>query len=59
MNIIIYIPEQTQGNEKQMDSILYTALTRSRKNLIIFNNNERYFEFGEALPKRWDNQDIF
>ncbi len=59
MNIIIFLPSKTPESNKKLDSILYTALTRSRKNLVIFNSNERYKEFGNRFPHRWSDQNVY
>ena len=42
------IPEDWVGNEN-LDAIVYTAMTRTLKNLIVLNCHERYLEFGESL----------
>lgn len=54
VNVIIYIPPKTQWPEDKLDSIIYTAMTRTRQNLIVFNSYPRYIEFGENLPDSWD-----
>lgn len=59
MNIIIYLPDRAPETNKKLDSILYTALTRSRKNLVIFNSHNRYKEFGKRFPKKWDEQNVY
>ena len=56
LNIILYIPEQTPESNKKLDTIIYTAITRTRENLFVFNANQRYSEFGEKLPKKWGSQ---
>ena len=43
------------GNKK-LDAIVYTALTRTRENLIILNSNKRYNLFGNKFPKNWKDQ---
>ncbi len=53
-NVIIYIPQNTNWSDTEMDSLIYTAMTRTRQHLIVFNSNSRYIEFGEKLPKSWD-----
>ena len=59
MNIIIFLTSRAPESNKKLDSILYTALTRSRKNLIIFNAQYRYKEFGKRFPKKWDEQNVY
>lgn len=48
IHVIMLIPEKWKGGEN-LDSMVYTAMTRTRKNLIVLNCNERYFEFGDQL----------
>jgi hypothetical protein len=56
LNIVLFIPERAPEGHTNLDAIVYTALTRTRENLIIFNANERYEYFGEKLPKKWNEQ---
>ncbi len=51
-NVIILIPNYWK-EPKELDSIVYTAMTRTQENLMVFNTNERYFEFGDNLKSRW------
>lgn len=53
LNVILYIPENFFGSDEDYDKIVYTAMTRTRQNLIVINANKRYWEFGESLPKTW------
>lgn len=48
LHVIMLIPRRWRQSEN-LDSIVYTAMTRSRKNLIILNSHDRYWEFGEHL----------
>lgn len=48
-NVILVIPEHWSGGDKNLDSVVYTAMTRTLQNLIVLNCNERYNEFGDAL----------
>ncbi|MGF7118592.1 UvrD-helicase domain-containing protein [Methanobacterium oryzae] len=50
IHVIMLIPEKWKGTEN-LDSMVYTAMTRTRKNLIVLNCNERYMEFGKSLNK--------
>ncbi|WP_414469281.1 UvrD-helicase domain-containing protein [Methanobacterium sp. ACI-7] len=50
IHVIMLIPERWKGGEN-LDSMVYTAMTRTRKNLIVLNCNERYKEFGSNLSK--------
>jgi hypothetical protein len=56
LNIVVYIPPATKDSLSQMDAIVYTAITRTRANLIILNANTRYAEFGEDFPHTWEDQ---
>lgn len=56
LNVIIYIPEMHTENSSSMDSIVYTALTRTRENVIVLNANDRYKNYGKTLPDRWARQ---
>ncbi len=56
LNVILYIPETTLNHPESMDAIIYTALTRTRENLIVFNANKRYTAYGETLPDSWEKQ---
>ncbi|MDD3033660.1 MAG: AAA family ATPase [Bacteroidales bacterium] len=53
LNIIFYIPENYFGGDDVNDKVVYTAMTRTRQNLIVINANKRYWEFGDSLPKTW------
>lgn len=50
IHVIMLIPERWNGDEN-LDSMVYTAMTRTRKNLIVLNCNERYKKFGEKINK--------
>jgi hypothetical protein len=56
LNVVLFIPATISDNNLNIDSIIYTALTRTRENLIVLNSNQRYYEFGEELPKKWFEQ---
>lgn len=56
LNIVLFVPEQAPENNKKLDAIVYTALTRTRENVIIINSNKRYYEFGHQFPKKWNEQ---
>ena len=55
VHVILLIPEEWKGLEN-LDALVYTAMTRTRKNLIVLNCNEWYVEYGKTLPSEWDNQ---
>ena len=54
-HVILLIPNKWMGDEN-LDSLVYTSMTRTLENLIVLNCNERYVEFGKTLPSEWDNQ---
>ena len=53
LNVILYIPENHYVGDDVYDKIVYTAMTRTRQNLIVINANNRYWEFGDRLSKTW------
>lgn len=55
IHVIMLIPTRWNGDEN-LDSLVYTAMTRTRKNLIVLNCHERYLEFGENLSKKFDDK---
>ncbi len=56
LNIVLFIPANAPESNTKLDAIVYTALTRTRENLVILNANKRYENFGEKLPKKWNDQ---
>ncbi|MGH2493171.1 MAG: ATP-binding domain-containing protein, partial [Ktedonobacteraceae bacterium] len=52
-NVIVVIPSFIPGDEELYDRIVYTAITRSKENLIIINANGRYWEFGDSISDEW------
>jgi hypothetical protein len=56
LNIIMYIPDQAAESDTQLDAMVYTALTRTKENLIVLNANPRYQKFGKVFPKTWQDQ---
>ena len=56
LNIVLFVPAKAPESNTKLDAIVYTALTRTRENLIILNANKRYEQFGEKLPKKWNEQ---
>lgn len=56
LNIVLFIPERAPDSNKKLDAIVYTALTRTRENVIILNANKRYNTFGDKFPKKWNEQ---
>lgn len=39
--------------EEKIHKIIYTSITRTRGNLIVFNRMSRYKDYGEAWPGKW------
>jgi superfamily I DNA/RNA helicase len=58
-NVILLIPsiEDRYDENASLDRMLYTAITRSRQHLIILNQQERYWQYGELWPNEWKNSD--
>ena len=56
LNVVLFIPEETKGNTEQLDRVVYTAMTRTRENLIVLNAHPRYKEFGLPFPHEWNNE---
>lgn len=54
VNVILITPDTETEKIKYLDNIIYTALTRTRENLIVFNQASRYREFGATWPTTWD-----
>ena len=55
LHVVLLIPEQWR-DEENLDALVYTAMTRTRENLIVLNCNKRYVEYGKNLPSEWDGQ---
>lgn len=53
INVILFIPQNTVGDINLNDSVVYTAMTRARHNLVVINSNQRYWNFGDLLEKKW------
>jgi len=56
LNIVLFISEKVPESDTNLDALVYTALTRTRENLIVLNAHPRYREFGEKLPKKYHEQ---
>lgn len=56
LNVIIYIPPKSKSKLHILDKLIYTAITRTRENLVIYNSNKRYSKFGQNLPQSWKKQ---
>jgi len=53
-NVVLYIGTSPHRACHTNDMLVYTAITRTRGNLIVLNANPRYKEFGESLPCKWE-----
>ena len=53
LNVILLIPQYSIEEFEIYNRILYTAMTRTRQNLIILNSNERYKAFGMKFNSVW------
>ena len=51
LHVIMLIPKKWRQDEN-LDSVVYTAMTRSKKNLIVLNCHDRYWDFGENLNQK-------
>lgn len=56
LNVVLYIDDTFWGDNSQLDAVIYTAITRTRENLIVFNAHPRYTDFGSILPSKWNEQ---
>ncbi len=58
-NVIVVIPPEDYvqyilpGKEQIYDTVVYTAITRAKENLIVINMNSRYWKFGEGVFNQW------
>ncbi len=53
LNVILLISDDFSRDTYISDRLVYTAMTRTRQNLIIINASSRYYEFGDDYPKTW------
>ena len=53
-NVIILTPsDEHQIEAQRLDYLLYTAITRARENLIVFNRHAKYKGYGAGWPQSW------
>lgn len=52
-NVIMLIPRNFNGSIELYDRMVYTAMTRTKLNLIVINCNDRYKLFGTNLSSTW------
>lgn len=55
LNVIVLTPTSSGKNDASIDFLLHIAITRTRQNLIVFNQNEKYEDYGKEWPKNWSN----
>ena len=53
LNVIILTPPDGHRLESQMDYLLYIAITRARQNIIVFNRNSKYRQYGQNWTRTW------
>jgi hypothetical protein len=53
-NVVLLTPINVLPDDASLDRVIYTAITRSRQNLIIFNRHARYTAYGESWPHEWE-----
>ena len=49
LNVILITP--SKGKNRDTDFLMYTSITRTRQNLVVFNTNPRYSQFGIQSQK--------
>jgi len=56
-HVIMLIPDKhtwkSADVDHDLDAIVYTAMTRTRMNLIVLNCNDKYSEFGKKYSSTW------
>jgi KaiC/GvpD/RAD55 family RecA-like ATPase len=53
-NVILLItPLPKQADVEAFDNMIYTSMTRTRSNLIVFNLEPRFIEYGNQWPSEW------
>ena len=52
-NVLLLTPYENNIKGSQLDPIIYTALSRTRQNLVVFNRTLRYQSYGQSWPKYW------
>jgi hypothetical protein len=54
LNVVLLTPLSASPEDDSLDRVIYTAITRSRQNLMIFNRHARYSAYGESWPHDWE-----
>lgn len=52
-NVLLLTPHDGNRESSNLDPLIYTALSRTRQNLVVFNRTRRYQEYGKGWPKLW------
>jgi hypothetical protein len=55
INVLLITPEDEESVPpgSNLDRLIYTAITRARNNLFVFNPNPKYDDYGEEWPSTW------
>lgn len=59
LNVLILIPSEAEyegESLEELDKLIYTALTRARLNVIVYNRHPRYRSFGSTWSSSWNRQ---
>jgi hypothetical protein len=59
VNVLLLTPEedyQEAESTEDLDKLMYTAITRARQNLIVYNRHPRYREYGKGWPSGWKQE---
>lgn len=56
VNVLLLTPEEDDHEAESvedLDKLIYTAITRARRNLIVYNRHPRYQAYGAEWPSSW------
>ena len=53
LNVILITPQNQSEDGTSLDRVIYTAITRTRQNLMVFNRHARYTKYGESWSHAW------
>jgi hypothetical protein len=53
LNVVLLTPISAATEDTSLDRVIYTAITRSRQNLVILNRHARYVDYGATWPHDW------
>jgi superfamily I DNA/RNA helicase len=57
-NVILITPEDSCFRGESLDSLIYTAITRTRENLIVLNRNKKFNSYGDTWPQNWKRNNV-